>query len=158
MQLSLERRSGPRFQLTLPVFVRWTEGSSEQVQVGYCRNISICGVLVAACTCPPLGQVAEVELILSDEPERRNVRVLCQGAVVRVEDKRTNSELEVFAISGQVREEMLSTLSRDRSPRRLTGEGTTTIDFDCSHYLGEAASGSEATILNYQDAKELWLV
>ncbi len=101
--LSSERRSKARFQLTVPVLIRW-EDRSEQVQVGYCRNISLSGMLVFTSSCQPLGSVAELELVLPEYQERRKVRVICHGTVARVQDQSPESRLEAFAIAGPVEE------------------------------------------------------
>ena len=134
VQLSPERRSGPRFNVTAPVLIRWSDRTDEGVQVGYCKNVSLFGVLVVASSCPSLGWATEVELVLPGGPERRNVRVLCRGTVVRVEDRNPNSELHVFAVAGEVKEYL--PLSRDQSPRWLSAEETMSIGCPCSYELG----------------------
>jgi len=98
-----ERRSKPRFQLTIPVLIRWAD-ESNQVQVGYCRNISLSGMLLFTNISRPLGAAAEIELILKEHAARRKTRILCHGTVARLHDQDLESPLEAFAIAGRVEE------------------------------------------------------
>jgi len=101
-----ERRSAPRFQLTLPLVIRWGVAASE-VQLGYCRNVCANGMLVFALHSLQPGSSAEVEVIFPEygkNEAKRSVRVLLHGIVVRVERCSPESLMHVFAVVGQVKE------------------------------------------------------
>jgi len=99
---SIERRNSRRFQIALPLLLRWAEGGSHY-DSGHCVNIGQGGMFVLAATTPPLGGDVEIEFVLppfSSVP--RPTRLHCVGRVSRVE---TCYQLKGFAVSGQFVEE-----------------------------------------------------
>jgi hypothetical protein len=95
---SIERRSSRRFQIALPLLLRWTDSGSHY-DSGHCVNIGQGGMFVLAATTPPLGGEVEVEFVLppfSSVP--RPTRLHCVGRVSRVE---VCYQLKGFAVAGQ---------------------------------------------------------
>ena len=95
---SIERRNSQRFQIALPLLLRWTDGGSHY-DAGHCVNIGQGGMFVFAATTPPLGGDVEIEFVLppfSSVP--RPTRLQCVGRVSRVE---ACYQLSGFAITGQ---------------------------------------------------------
>jgi len=95
---SIERRYSRRFEIALPLLLRWTEGGSHY-DSGHCVNIGHGGMFVLAATTPPLGSAVQIEFVLppfSRVP--RPTRLHCVGRVSRVE---ACYQLKGFAVSGQ---------------------------------------------------------
>jgi len=95
---SIERRNSRRFQIALPLLLRWTDSGSHY-DSGHCVNIGQGGMFVLAATTPPLGGDVEIEFVLppfSSVP--RPTRLHCVGRVSRVE---TCYQLKGFAVAGQ---------------------------------------------------------
>ena len=95
---SIERRNSRRFEIALPLLLRWTDGGSHY-NAGHCVNIGQGGMFVLAATTPPLGGEVEIEFVLppfSSVP--RPTRLQCVGRVSRVE---ACYQLKGFAVSGQ---------------------------------------------------------
>ena len=95
---SIERRNSRRFEIALPLLLRWTDGRSHY-NAGHCVNIGQGGMFVLAATTPPLGGDVEIEFVLppfSSVP--RPTRLQCVGRVSRVE---VCYQLKGFAVSGQ---------------------------------------------------------
>jgi hypothetical protein len=95
---SIERRNSRRFQIALPLLLRWTDGGSHY-NAGHCVNIGQGGMFVLAAATPPLGGEVQIEFVLppfSSVP--RPTRLHCVGQVSRVE---ACYQLKGFAVSGQ---------------------------------------------------------
>jgi hypothetical protein len=95
---SIERRNSQRFQIALPLLLRWTDSGSHY-DSGHCVNIGQGGMFVLAATTPPLGGEVEIEFVLppfSSVP--RPTRLHCVGRVSRVE---VCYQLKGFAVAGQ---------------------------------------------------------
>ena len=98
MDQSIERRNSRRFQIALPLLLRWTDSGSHY-DSGHCVNIGQGGMFVLAATTPPFGGDVEIEFVLppfSSVP--RPTRLHCVGRVSRVE---TCYQLKGFAVAGQ---------------------------------------------------------
>jgi hypothetical protein len=82
---SIERRNSRRFQIALPVLLRWTD-SEDHVNVGHSMNISHGGIFVLAANNPSVGVGVEVEFVLpASDFVPRPIRLQCVGRVTRVE-------------------------------------------------------------------------
>ncbi len=94
---SIERRNSLRFQIALPLLLRW-DGPNHYGS-GHCVNISEGGLFVLAAKCPAVGIEIEVELVLPAFGRvPRPTRLRCVGRVSRVE---TCCQLKGFAITGK---------------------------------------------------------
>lgn len=104
---SIERRNSRRFQITLPLLLRWTDGVGHYV-AGHCVNIGQGGMFILAAKVPPIGVEVEVEF---DLPAfgwvPRPTRLHCVGRVSRVE---TCYQLTGFAVAGHFVEELPNTV------------------------------------------------
>ena len=103
MDKSIERRKSRRFQITLSLLVRWTDGES-RYDSGHCVNIGQGGMFVLAAAAPPLGAEVEIEFVL---PPFGNVphatRLQCVGRVSRHE---MCCQVRGFAVAGHFVNEM----------------------------------------------------
>jgi hypothetical protein len=82
---SIERRNSRRFQIALPLLLRWAD-SENHVDAGHCVNISQGGIFVLAANSPPVGIEVEVDLVLpASDFVPRPVRLRCVGRVSRAE-------------------------------------------------------------------------
>lgn len=98
MDQSIERRNSRRFQIALPLLLRWTDGGSHY-DSGHCVNIGHGGMFVLAVRTPPLGEEVEIEFVLPPFSRiPRPTRLHCVGRVSRVE---ACYQLKGFAVSGQ---------------------------------------------------------
>ena len=98
MDQSIERRNSQRFQIALPLLLRWTN-TVEHYDAGHCVNISQGGVFVLAAKSPPVGVEVEVEFVLpAFDLVPRPVRLHCVGRVSRAE---RCYQLEGFAVTGR---------------------------------------------------------
>ena len=105
MDDSIERRNSRRFQITLPLLLRWTESGSHY-DSGQCVNIGHGGMFVLAATTPPLGGEVEIDFVLppfSRVP--RPTRLHCVGRVSRIEMR---YQLKGFAVAGRFVNELES--------------------------------------------------
>ena len=85
MNESIERRNSRRFQIALPLLLRWAD-SEDHVDAGHCVNISHGGMFVLAANSPPVGIEVEVDLVLpASDFVPRPLRLRCVGRVTRVE-------------------------------------------------------------------------
>jgi hypothetical protein len=95
---SIERRNSRRFQIALPLLLRWTN-SVDHYDAGHCVNIGQGGMFVLAAKTPPVGSEVEVEFVLpAFGSVPRPTRLHCVGRVSRVE---TCYQLSGFAVAGQ---------------------------------------------------------
>ena len=95
---SIERRNSQRFQIALPLLLRWTDNGSHY-DSGHCVNIGHGGMFVFAATTPPLGGEVEIEFVLPPFGSvPRPIRLHCVGRVSRVE---VCYQLKGFAVAGQ---------------------------------------------------------
>jgi hypothetical protein len=95
---SIERRNSRRFQIALPLLLRWTGGGSHY-DSGHCVNIGQGGMFVLAATTPPVGGEVEIEFVLPPFGSvPRPTRLHCVGRVSRVE---VCYQLKGFAVAGQ---------------------------------------------------------
>ncbi len=98
MDRSIERRNSRRFEIALPLLLRWTDGRSHY-DAGHCVNIGQGGMFVIAAKTPPLGIEVEVEFVLpAFSLVSRPTRLHCVGRVSRIE---TCYQLTGFAVAGQ---------------------------------------------------------
>ena len=98
MDQSIERRNSRRFQIALPLLLRWADSGSHY-DSGHCVNIGQGGMFVLSAKTPPLGGEVEIEFVLppfSSVP--RETRLHCVGRVSRVE---SCYQLKGFAVAGQ---------------------------------------------------------
>ena len=85
MNASIDRRNSRRFQIALPLLLRWAD-SEDHVDAGHCVNISHGGMFVLAANSPPVGIEVEVELVLpASDFVPRPLRLRCVGRVTRAE-------------------------------------------------------------------------
>jgi hypothetical protein len=95
---SIERRNSRRFQIALPLLLRWTD-RAEHYDAGHCVNIGQGGMFVLAAKIPPVGIEVEVEFVLpAFGCVPRPTRLHCVGRVSRVE---ACYQLTGFAVAGQ---------------------------------------------------------
>ena len=95
---SIERRNSRRFEIALPLLLRWTDGRSHY-NAGHCVNIGQGGMFVLAATTPPLGGDVEIEFVLPPFGSvPRPTRLHCVGRVSRVE---VCYQLKGFAAAGR---------------------------------------------------------
>ena len=98
MDRSIERRNSLRFEIALPLLLRWTD-KSDHYDSGHCVNISQGGMFVLTVRTPPVGVEVEVEFVLpAFGGVTRPTRFHCVGRVSRVE---MCHQLKGFAIAGQ---------------------------------------------------------
>lgn len=98
MDKSIERRNSRRFQIVLPLSIRWTD-SVDHYAVGHSVNICRGGMFILAEKSPPHGLEVEVEFVVPpSDLVPRPVRLRCIGQVRRVE---MSYPLKGFAIAGQ---------------------------------------------------------
>jgi hypothetical protein len=96
---SIERRSSRRFQIAVPLLLRWTD-IVEHYDGGHCVNIGQGGMFVRSMTAPPLGVEVEIEFVLpAFGGMSRPTRFQCIGRVSRVE---TSPPVRAFAVSGRL--------------------------------------------------------
>ena len=99
---SIERRNSRRFQIELPLLLRWSDNASHY-DSGHCVNIGQGGMFVLTATTPPLGGKVEIEFVLPPFGSVPHAtRLHCVGRVSRVE---TCCQLKGFAVSGRVVDE-----------------------------------------------------
>jgi hypothetical protein len=99
---SIERRNSRRFQIALPLLLRWTDGGSHYGS-GHCVDIGQGGMFVLAAKMPPLGSEVEIEFVVPPFGSvPRSTRLHCVGRVSRVE---ACYQLKGFAVSGQFMDE-----------------------------------------------------
>jgi PilZ domain len=111
---SIERRNGRRFQIALPLLLRWTDSGSHY-EAGHCVNIGQGGMFVLAASSPTVGIEVEVEFVLpAFGSVGRPIRLHCVGRVNRVE---MCYRLRGFAVAGRFGSEMLD----DQSTIMTTG-------------------------------------
>lgn len=92
--VDLYQRNSNRYELTAPVSYWWSSSKGPTHSgMGETRNISHCGVLVAAGECPPIGAAIQITVHL---PHRRSPGVCMklegEGKVLRVENSNRNVE------------------------------------------------------------------
>ena len=110
---SIERRKSRRFQIALPLLLRWTDSESHY-ETGHCANVGPGGIFVLAAASPAVGIEVRVELVLPAFGRvGRPLRLHCVGRVSRVE---MCYRLKGFAVAGQFGSEML-----DDQATSLTG-------------------------------------
>jgi hypothetical protein len=103
---SIERRNSRRFQIALPLLLRWTDSGSHY-DAGHCVNIGMGGMFVLAAKVPPVGTEVEVEFSLPAFGwVPRPTRLHCVGRVSRVE---TCYQLAGFAVAGRFVSELPDT-------------------------------------------------
>jgi hypothetical protein len=103
---SIERRNSRRFQIALPLLLRWTD-SADHYHAGHCVNIGQGGMFVLAPKIPPVGMEVEVEFVLpAFGSVPRPTRLHCVGRVSRVE---ACYQLTGFAVAGHFVEELRAT-------------------------------------------------
>jgi hypothetical protein len=96
---SIERRTSRRFQIALPLSLRWTD-AVEHYDGGQCVNIGQGGMFVRSMRTPPLGVEVEIEFVLpAFGGMSRPTRFQCIGRVSRVE---MCPPLKAFAVSGRL--------------------------------------------------------
>jgi hypothetical protein len=85
-----DARTGRRFPLNLPITIR--EGESADQTSGTTQNVSAAGVYIQADAQLEVGTEIEFEITLPSEiiGSNQDVRVRCQGRVVRKERQRDN--------------------------------------------------------------------
>jgi len=82
----MERRDGRRFMLSAPVQFTWRlAGSLPISEKGVTRDISHKGVFVFAATCPPVGCVVRLTVMLPQVTEDSALEMQANATVVRVE-------------------------------------------------------------------------
>lgn len=109
---SIERRNSRRFQIALPLLLRWTDSGSHY-DSGHCVNIGQGGIFVLCAKVPPMDTAVEVEFVLpAFGSVPRPTRLHCVGRVSRVE---VCYRLTGFAIAGQFVNELEGKPSRDES-------------------------------------------
>jgi c-di-GMP-binding flagellar brake protein YcgR len=95
---SIERRNSQRFEIGLPLSIRWTDGA-EHYCAGESVNISRGGMFILAEQGPRHGLEVNVEVVVpASDLVPRAVRLRCIGRVRRVE---MCYPLTGFAIAGQ---------------------------------------------------------
>ena len=98
MDDSIERRNSRRFQIALPLLLRWADSGSHY-DSGHCVNIGHGGMFVLAATTPPVGGEVEIEFVLPPFGSvPRPTRLHCVGRVSRVE---ACYQLKGFAVAGR---------------------------------------------------------
>ena len=98
MDKSIERRNSRRFQIVLPLSIRWTDGA-DHYGAGHSVNISGNGMFILAGESPPQGLEVEVEFeVPPSDLVPHPVRLRCIGQVRRVE---MCYPLKGFAIAGR---------------------------------------------------------
>lgn len=112
---SIERRNSRRFQIALPLLLRWSD-RADHYDAGHCVNIGHGGMFVIAAKTPPLGMEVEVEFVLpAFGVVQRSTRLQCVGRVSRVE---TCCQLTGFAVAGR----FVNGLQADQIGRESVGE------------------------------------
>jgi PilZ domain len=113
----IERRNSRRFQIALPLLLRWTDNGNHY-DSGHCLNIGQGGMFLLAAKTLPLGGDVEIEFVLppfSSVP--RPTRLHCVGRVSRIE---VCYQLKGFAVAGrfvnQLRAEPDMSMSFRESP------------------------------------------
>lgn len=99
----LHRRNANRYRIAAPVSFWWS-GLDESIQTGQgiTRNISSCGVLIAASICPPKSVRVHVEVRLPHVKESAHgMELHGDGSVVRVETANPRQRTTGFAVSVQ---------------------------------------------------------
>ena len=100
---SIERRNSRRFQITLPLLLRWTD-SVDHYDSGHSLNMGQGGMFVLAAKTPPVGAEVDVEFVLPAFGRMpRPIRLHCIGRVSRVE---TCYQVKGFAVAGQLIDEL----------------------------------------------------
>jgi hypothetical protein len=95
---SIERRKSRRFQIALPLLLRWND-SVDHYDAGHCVNIGQGGMFVLAPKMPPVGMEVELEFVLpAFGSVPRPTWFHCVGRVNRVE---TCYQLTGFAVAGE---------------------------------------------------------
>ncbi|MGH9636319.1 MAG: PilZ domain-containing protein [Candidatus Angelobacter sp.] len=95
---SIERRNSRRFQIALPLLLRWND-RTDHYDAGHCINIGNGGMFVIAAKTPPLGMEVEVEFVLpAFGAVTRSTRLHCVGRVSRLE---SCCQLTGFAVAGR---------------------------------------------------------
>jgi len=87
VEVSTDRREERRFNLNAPVHFTWRlAGSSGSAsQDGTTRDISLRGVFVLAGSCPPVGSVIRMSVVLPVDTADSNLEMRASATVVRVE-------------------------------------------------------------------------
>src|SRR5580704_17284569 len=99
VEKSIERRDSQRFQIVLPLLIRWTDGADHYC-AGHSVNICRSGMFILAAKSPPQGREVEVEFVVpASDLASRPIRLRCIGQVRRVE---MCYPLTGFAIAGRV--------------------------------------------------------
>jgi hypothetical protein len=98
VEQSIERRNSRRFQIVLPLLLRWTDTVSRYYE-GHCVNVGQGGMFVLAANSPPVGVEVEVEFVVPAFGRMpRPIRIHCVGRVSRVE---ICCQLKGFAVAGR---------------------------------------------------------
>jgi hypothetical protein len=79
-------RAHARFQLEVPVSIRWSEAGAEREVLGRTRDIAESGVFVLCPVTPAVGDEVWLEVQLPDlnEPGGSGLRISSPGKVVRL--------------------------------------------------------------------------
>lgn len=100
MDKSIDRRNSPRFQIVLPLLIRWTDGAADHSCAGHSVNICRSGMFILAAKSPPQGLEVDVEFVVpASDLIPRPIRLRCIGQVRRVE---MCYPLRAFAIAGRL--------------------------------------------------------
>jgi hypothetical protein len=100
---SIERRNSRRFEIALPLLLRWS-GSIQRYEAGHCVNIGPGGMFLLATTMPPVGVEVEIEFVLpAFDRVPRPTRLHCVGRVSRIE---ICCQVKGFAVAGHFLNEL----------------------------------------------------
>jgi PilZ domain len=92
-----EKRAAPRYRLSLPVLVRWSEGETHLCG-GFTRDVSTRGAFVLCSEKLPLDTTVEIEILLPTSGKLPGMTVRTTGRVVRTY---VENEGAGFAVEGQ---------------------------------------------------------
>lgn len=92
-----EKRAVSRYQLSLPVLVRWRGGETHTCG-GFTRDVSIIGLFVLCREELPLNTTVEIEILLPTSRKLPGTAVKTTGRVIRTHGE---NEGPGFAMEGQ---------------------------------------------------------
>ncbi len=83
----MESRKTVRYQMRVPVIIKWNDEQGVRQQGGgFTRDISTGGIFVLCPAYPPAGTAVALEVLLPPlEAEAHDLRLQAEGQVVRVE-------------------------------------------------------------------------
>jgi PilZ domain len=94
----VELRSAVRYPIAASVVFSWQGPQGPLQGEGVTRDISKAGAYIRTPTTPPLAVAVQMEIFLPPiEPERRAVKVLSEGRVIRVEHPSADDAQSGFA-------------------------------------------------------------